>query len=320
MIRLGLSGPATFLLGAILLGACATSSSPPPSHPDGTTVTSAFLGNGPWDAAVSSQGVAYITRPLTDSVARIDLAGPTVTTSFQVGTRPDDITFNAGGDKAYVTNLDDNSVGVINPSTGVQTKTYHVAGQPFRILVGPGGGSLYVTLSNGNLVVLDAATGAVDTTITIGATPNGMALNPSAGRLYISAADAGTVTEINTSNNTTVRTLTVGGMPQDIAVVASRNSLYIANESGFLDVWNLGTGVRSDSIPLFGPFGLAVSPDGEQAWVSQPAAGSVSIVNLGTGTVSDSVVVTGTPRHIAFAHSGKTALIANEAGYVQTIK
>jgi YVTN family beta-propeller protein len=314
---------AAFLIAAVVVGACSsdsTGSNAPTAHPDGTTVTATILNNGPWGAAVSSQGVVYVTRPLTDSVALVNLTGPTVTASFQVGHRPDDVAFNDAGDKAYVTNLDDNTVGVINTTTGIQTTTFPVGGQPFRILVGPGGGSLYVTRSDGYVVVLNAATGAIDTTIAVGSTPNGLALNKTTGKLYVSAAGSGFVTEINTSNNSTVRTLLVGGTPQDIAVVNSRNALYVANEDGYLDIWNLGSGARSDSVGLHAPFGLAVTPDGEQAWVTQPTSSSVSVVNLTTHEISDSIPVGGTPRHIAFTPSGKVAVLANETGAVETIK
>ena len=133
MLRNRMVAPAVLLLGATILGACSSNSpSEPPAttHPTGHAVYSTSVANGPWGVAISSQGLAYMTRPLTDSVAVIDLSGPSVVTSFQVGNRPDDIAFNAAGTTAYVTNLDDGTVGVINTATGIQTTTYPVAAQP----------------------------------------------------------------------------------------------------------------------------------------------------------------------------------------------
>ena len=195
MFRNRMVAYAVLLLGAPALNACNSNSpSEPPvtTHPTGHAVYSTAVADGPWGVAISSQGLAYMTRPLTDSVAVIDLSGPSVITSFQVGNRPDDIAFNAAGTTAYVTNLDDGTVGVINTATSAQSTTYPVAGEPLRILVGPGSSVLYVTLSNGELVVLDAATGAATTFITIGGVPNGLALDAAASRLYV-ASTAGTV-------------------------------------------------------------------------------------------------------------------------------
>lgn len=200
-------------LGAVVLGACSSNSpsdTPVATHPSGHAVYSTAVDNGPWGVAISSQGLAYMTRPLTDSVAIINLSGPSVISSFQVGNRPDDMAFNSSGTTAYVTNLDDGTVGVINTATGAQTTTYPVASQPLRIVVGA---ALYVTMTDGNLAVLNAGTGALIKTIAIGGTPNGLALDASAGRLYVGST-AGTVTVISTTTNAPVDTLQVGGIPR----------------------------------------------------------------------------------------------------------
>jgi len=266
--------------------------------------------------------VAYVTRPRTDSVALIALAGsgPIVMASFQVGARPDDIVFNASGSTAYVTNLNAATVGVINTAAGAQVQSFPVPGGPLRIVVGPGQNTLYVTLDNGALLVLDAATGALDTTLSVGMTPNGLALNAGAGRLYVSATGAGTVTEINTINNTIVRTWMVGGTPQDMEVLPGRNALYIANEAGWVDVRDLVTGARTDSIPAPAAFALALSPDGEQVWVAQSGMGRISVIDVLSSQVIASVETLGVPRHIAFPPLGEVALVANEAGFVQLIR
>ncbi len=319
VLRNRMVAPAVLLLGATILGACSSNSpSEPPAttHPTGHAVYSTSVANGPWGVAISSQGLAYMTRPLTDSVAVIDLSGPSVVTSFQVGNRPDDIAFNAAGTTAYVTNLDDGTVGVINTVTGIQTTTYPVAAQPLRIVAGS---ALYVTLTNGDLVVLNTSTGALLKTIAIGGTPNGLALDAGASRLYVSST-AGTVTVINTTTNAPVDTFLVGGTPQDVAVLASRSALYVANEAGWLDIRNLTTGARTDSLPIPSAFGLGVTPDGAQVWVTQSGMGRVAIVNAATAAIVDSALTLGAPRHIAFSPSGDAALVANEAGAGQVIK
>lgn len=310
------------LAGITLLGACSSSSPTGPSattHPAGRGVSSTPLPYIPFGVAISSQGLAYMTQSQFNTVAVIDLEGPSVAGSIVVGNRPDDIAFNASGSTAYVTNVDGGTVGVINTATGTQTTTYPVAAGPLRILVGPGSSALYVTLGNGDLVVLNASTGAPIKTIAIGGTPNGLALDAGTGRLYV-ASTAGTVTVINTATNTPIDTFVVGGYPQDVAILPGRNALYVANEQGWLDIRNLATGVRTDSIPVPSAFGAAVTPDGAQVWVTETGVGYVIVIDAATREVVDSALPFGAPRHIAFTPSGDAALVANEIGYAQVIR
>lgn len=306
------------LLGPVTSSCARNATGPTLGHPRGAAVYTVPLGNGPWGARISSQGSAYVTRPLTDSVARIDVSGPTVLFSFRVGRRPDDVWFNVSGSKAYVTNLDDHTVGVINTATSSQTTTYPVPAGPLRLLLGSGETQLYVTLDDGTVAVLDAGTGTLDTTLSVGGQPNGIALSPDGSRVYVSST-SGTVTEILTASSAIGRTLTIGGTPQDLAVSPDGNTLYTANEAGWVDVRNLQTGARADSIAVPRAFGLALAPDRTELWVTQTPVGTISVIDLATGLVVRTIYTLGAPRHIAFTPDGGIALVANEAGYVQVI-
>jgi len=259
-----------------------------------------------------------MTRPLTDSVAHIDITGPSVIGSFAVGNRPDDIWFNASGSTAFVTNLNDHTVGVINTSTNTQTATYPVAGEPLRLLLGPGETKLYVTLNGGAVAVLNASTGALDTTLSVPGAPNGIVMNSQGTRVYVSAT-SGSVTEIATTSDSITHSFLEGGTPQDIVVSANGNTLYTANESGWVDIRNVQTGTRTDSIPVPGAFGLALTTDETQLWVTQSSAGSVTVIDLAHRTLTP-VPTLGTPRHISFTPDGRAALVANEAGFAQVIR
>jgi len=253
-------------------------------------------------------------------VARVDLSGPTVLSSFRVGNRPDDIIFNASGSRAYVTNLNDQTVGVIQTATSTQTATYTVVAHPIRLLLGPGEGMLYVTLDNGTVAVLDATTGALATTLAVGGTPNGIALSPDAARVYVSTYAPGGVAEINTASNAVIRTIAAAGTPQDLVVSRDGSTLYMANEGGWLEVRTIATGALTDSIPVPGAFGLALTPDEAAIWVTQTASGAVAIIDRATRKLTRTVYTLGAPRHLAFPPDGSVALVANESGYVQLIR
>jgi YVTN family beta-propeller protein len=291
-----------------------------PGHPLGTSVVTLPLGGQPYGVATSSSAAAWVTRFGTDSVATIDPFADTVSGGFAVGSQPIDVLFKAAGTAAYVANYGDQTVGSVNPATRTQAAGWLVAGQPYRLLLGPGEAKIYVTLNNGSVAVLDAATGALRTTLQIGTLPNGLALTSSGSRLYVSDYFAGTVTEVDAAADTITRSFTVGGGPQDAVVAPGDSLLYVANESGWVTVWNLRSWTQQDSIPLPWAFDLGVTPDRSQIWVTQALVGSVSVIDLATRGVVQTIPVGGMPRRIAFTADGTTAIVANEAGSVQIIR
>lgn len=287
--------------------------------PAGDAVTSIPLGHGPWDVTQSAQGLVYVTRPRTDSVARVDLASDRIAGSFQVGNRPDEVWFDALGTRAWVTNLDDRTVGVIDPLTHAQTATFAVPGEPLRLRLGPGEANLYVTLASGTVAVLDAGTGALTGSIAVGGTPNGLALSGDGSRLYVSTTSGG-VAEVDTAADSILRTFATGGLPQDVVLAPGAGVLYVANEAGAVEFWDLTNGTRRTSLPVPGAFGLAVTPDGSQLWVTQPNRGTVTVIDCATEAVLRTILTFGTPRHIVITPLPLTAVVANEAGAVQIIR
>jgi YVTN family beta-propeller protein len=293
---------------AVALGACASSTAPQPGHP-GTAFSAFPLSGGPWNVAISRQGLAYVTRVATDSVTRVDLASNRAAGSLKVGNGPYDVTFNSAGTLAYVTNLYDGTVSVITTATGTEDTTFAVPGEPVRILLGPSEHKLYVTLADGGLAVLNAQSGAVTTTLRLGlAALNGLALTTDPG---------GDVSEINTVTDTVTRSFALGGTPQDAIVAPGDTLLYVADEAGWVTVWSLTAWAARDSIPVPWAFGLALSPDGTQLWVAQAMAGSISVIDCASRTVVDTLPVLGQPRHLAMTPNGAAVVVANETGLVQ---
>src|SRR5947199_119766 len=130
----------------------------------------------------------------------------------------------------------------------------------------------------------------------------------------------GTVTEINTAADTVVRSFRPGGLPQDLVVGRGDSTLYLANEAGWVQVWNLKHWTRTDSIPVPAAFGLALTQDGEQLWVTETAVGGIAVVDGASRAVIETIPVLGSPRHLAMTPDGTTAVVANEAGVVQIIR
>jgi YVTN family beta-propeller protein len=291
-----------------------------PGHPSGATVVTLPLNDRPYGAATSSTGAAWVTRFGTDTVATADAFADTVTGGFAVGAQPVEVLFNAAGTAAYVGNYGDQTVVKVAAATRMAATPWPVAARPYKLLLGPGETKLYVGLNDGTVAVLDAATGGLDTTLQIGGLPNGLALNSNGSRLYVSDYVAATVTEVDAAADTITRSFSTGGGPQEVIVAPGDTLLYVANEAGWVRVWNLRSWSQADSIPLAWAFGMALTPDHSQIWVTQAQVGSVSVIDLATRTVVWTIPVGGMPRRIAFTVDGSTAVVANEAGSVQIIR
>jgi YVTN family beta-propeller protein len=189
----------------------------------------------------------------------------------------------------------------------------------FHVVATPDDRTLFVSNNGNSVLVMDVATRTVRTAIPVGTVSNGMTLNKSGSRLYVSLVLTGQVAEVTTLNDSVTRIFATGGVPQDLVV--ANGVLYVANESGTLDAWNLSTGMPIGSTPIgCGGFGMALSPDGVQLYISQPGCGTVTVVDRASRAVVGSIATTGTPRKVGFNSSGTTAAIANEGGWVDFVQ
>jgi YVTN family beta-propeller protein len=85
-------------------------------------------------------------------------------------------------------------------------------------------------------------------------------------------------------------------------------------------VWDLKTWTRADSIAVPAAFGLALTPDGKQLWVTETEVGRIAVVDCASRAVVETILVLGAPRHLAITPDGTTAVVANQAGAVQIIR
>ena len=117
-----------------------------------------------------------------------------------------------------------------------------------------------------------------------------------------------------------LRRFEVGGIAQDLVVARDGLTLYAANEGGWLNTIHLPTG-RVSTIALgASALGLALSPDGQDVFVSLVFAGQVAVIDCSTLSIRTTLTTGGRPRLMAFDHSGRHAVIANEAGWVDLVR
>lgn len=289
-------------------------------HPEGQLIGSTPVDGRPFGVAVSRDGLVYVTRLDAAKVSVLDTA-LAVSDSIDVGATPTGVTFLPDGQTAYVTNQGSQNVGLIDVGLHAQTSAISIPADPFVPFASPDGARLFVTSNTSNVYLIDHHSGAITDSIELSHAPNGFALHPDQARVYVSTFVGGTVSEIEVSSGTVLRTFTPGGRPQDMVVSVDGTELYVANEDGWVEIFDLATGNSIKKVTLGGGgFGMALSPDQQHLYVSEPDAGLVEIVNLASREIIHTLAVGGAPRRIAFTRHGGVAVIPNEAGYVSFVR
>jgi YVTN family beta-propeller protein len=291
------------------------------THPEGVVASSTTLGSRPFGTAVGKSGDVLVTQLDAETVAHGVLPATSLGVGISVGAVPTDVTIDAEGTHAYVTNQFSSSIGVIDLASNSQVATIPVSGDPFRVKLSSDGSLLFVTGNADSLFIVDVASREIVRKLAIGQDANGLAEDYTGTRLYVSNQSDGTVAEVDLNTGTVVRSIAVGGHPQELVLSPGGTLLFVADESGSVQVWSLREGAKRDEIQVpGGAFAMAVAPDWRQLYISSSLGGVVYLLDWKTGSTLKTVTTGGTPRRIAFAADGTTAVVANEAGWVDFIK
>jgi YVTN family beta-propeller protein len=242
--------------------------------------------------------------------------------------------------------IEPNSVGVVDPSSGELTATIALPSRPGAITAG--NGSLWVTNPDAETVTrIDEGSQAVVDTIPVGGAPAGIVAGE--GAVWVVESGGPSVSRISPETNTVVATVPVGNGPVGIAV--GEGGVWVTNRLdgtvaridpeqgevvatipvgpdpggvavGFGSVWvallganavvriDPGTDAVSQSIGVGnGPTTVGVSPDG--VWVANGLDGTISLIDPEAGSVASVIRVGDGPSGIAFAEGA--IWVANES-------
>jgi YVTN family beta-propeller protein len=273
----------------------------------------------PWGVAVRDDGLAFFTQLGSGGVGITSTMTRAIDGFISTGVTPTGIVFSPDGKTAFVANQFGN-VSRIDVATRQVTGSV-VIGSPQAVRVSPDGSQLFVATTGTAVVTVDIATLTIVRTVDVGSAPNGFAVHPGGRLLYVSSFDAGTVSEIDMFTGQVLRTFTTFGKPQEMALNRKGTRLYVANEGGWLDEFDLASGNLTNSITLqAGAFGVGVTPDDGQAYLTLPSAGLIQIFTLQNRKLAKTINVGGDPRRIAFSQLGHIAAVTNAAGFITFIR
>ncbi len=151
--------------------------------------------------------------------------------------------------------------------------------------------------------------------ISVGVNPEGLVISPDASKVYVANAGDGTVSVINTVDNTVLATIALKTLrPSGVAISSDGSRVYVTNNgSNSVSVINTAdnTVINSFSTGLNTPKGIAVSPDGNFLYVANQGSNTVSIINTATGGVN-SIGVGTQPFGVSISLDGSRLYVSNQ--------
>lgn len=205
----------------------------------------------------------------------------------------------ASGEHAYVVDLDDQSLTVVDTAAGSVVTAVPAGGTPWGVAVAAE--RVYLAVPGaGRVTVLDTVAGTSSNLLT-GGTPTGVGLDPAAGRLYVTDPTAGTVAAYDAVSGAPLASASVAGRPMAVAADGSR--VYVAAYSGHtLEVLDGTTLVSLASIPVGRfPTDVVVAETLNRAFVAGLFDEVVTVVDTTTLAPLANLPVGGGPGSLAYS-------------------
>jgi YVTN family beta-propeller protein len=192
----------------------------------------------PQSIAITPDGKhGYVTNVFDNTVSVIDTAKNAVVAKIPVGDEPSGIAITPDGNHsperddrsrrplAYVTNVRDNTVSVIDTASNTVTATIPVGDVPDGVAFTPDGSRAYVTNFDGNTVsVIDTARKKVVDTIPVGDSPGAIAITPDGTQAYVMNLEDSNASVIDTAKNNVAATIPVDFGAAGVAILADETS------------------------------------------------------------------------------------------------
>jgi YVTN family beta-propeller protein/autotransporter-associated beta strand protein len=231
---------------------------------------------------------------------------------------PSGVAITPEGRYAYIADQAGNTLSVLDARTYQVIGTIPVGNGPVGVAVSPIGEFAYVTNQFDNTVSVIVSHQAVGNPIVLDGAdeggPYGIAIGPGGLYAYVANSNTSEVSVINLSTGQVVATPTVPDSP--IAVTVSANNQFVYVTSGDNNVSKISTAtnqVVSSYSPkqLNTPYGIAITPDGQYAYIANDASGNVTVINAMTGAFLHNIAVGKLPVGVSITPDGQYVYVTN---------
>jgi YVTN family beta-propeller protein/autotransporter-associated beta strand protein len=269
---------------------------------------------------------AFISDSFTSTVTVINTrTGEVNRQSIPLGSTravPSGVAIGPDGRYAYIADQAGNTVSVLDARTYQVIQTIPVGNGPVGVAVSPSGEFAYVANQFDNTVSVIVSHQAVGNPIVLdGANeggPYGIAIGPGGQYAYVANSNTSEVSVVNLSTGQVVATPTVTAGA--IAVTASANHQYVYvtsgnNKTSVFSVISTATNQVVSSYPLTPelstPYGIAVTSDGQYAYIANDAGGNVAVINATTGAYLQTIAVGNLPVGVSITPNGQYVYVTN---------
>jgi YVTN family beta-propeller protein len=236
----------------------------------------------------------YVTNQLDNTASVIDGDTHKIVATVRVGVSPAEMAVSPDRRSVYIANTGSNTVSVLNTDDNTVAKTVALprGSRPIGVALAPDGRHLYTADAGSNRVsVLDTRAQRVVASVRVGTQPLSVAVAPDGKTVYSANSASGDVSVIDARTYRVVRAIPTGRFPSGVAVTADGAFLYITNELSGVTVVNAGNGTVQARLRSPSPSSVAMSPNGDRAYVTGLGPGTLTAIDTGTDRVRSTVSV-----------------------------
>lgn len=255
-------------------------------------------GDGHGDAAVAGQLIVLDAADISSGVKA----------SIPVGGHPAHVIADAQGNRAYVSNSEDDSLSVVDLAKGEVVATVGTGDYPHGLRMSPDGSAIYVAdVQDGTVSVIDTTALSEVARIKVGVAPVQVGFTPDGKRVYVSLRDENKVAVIDTQSREVIARINVGRSPIQVYATPDGRLVYVANQGtetepdetvSVIDVvgGNVVKTIQTDK----GAHGVTVVADGAFVFVTNIVAGTVSQIDVGSQSVVKTYAVGKGPNGVTY--------------------
>ena len=273
----------------------------------------------PYTVTMNAEGTkAYVTNSFTTTVTIIDTKTNTVSGVIGGFNGPSGFVITPDGNHAYVNNYGAGSssgsgtiVNVVDLNTNLIVGTISVGLAPAALAITPDGAYVYVVnyvdgnLGDGTISIIRTSDNTVQANAISGLSgPFDIAITPEGNFAYVTNFGSNNFTPVGTtvsivdlSTNTLINNVLVGIQPSGLAItpngkyayISDYNTLYngpmftlLTSSQGMVEIIDVKT--QKVIAPIIGvglsPDKIAISPNGQFAYVSNYVSNTVSVISL----------------------------------------
>jgi Bacterial Ig-like domain (group 2) len=297
-------------------------------HPAGSSVSSTIqLGATPADIVFSNSAL-FVSFQGLQQVQIYDLAGPNLVSTVPLNAPAQFLVApsRAVGPAMAVNVGASSRMSFIDPVSATVAATLDVNDVVQSAAMTSDGTRAYVMISSGQLVVIDAAAHVETTRISLGGGVTAMKI--SGDTLLYAFTSIGVIFEVDIRANVVNRQIISSAGGTDFTI--GRDGLfYFLDGPGALvriaGIANLAVPIRTVGVSPGAKY-LALTPDGQQIWLSHPSIPAQ--VTFYTGNVTTGFIANGQfgttnnlfPGKIAISPNGSFAVIGNTGGWIDIVR